>query len=129
MIGLGETDAVIDRAHRMADLETEVPEEIEHRLDHLLAARHHLVRNQEQEIEIRKGRQLAAPVSADRDQRQGLARRGIGGGIEVVADIVIKCADNAIDEMAPLAGRLQTVFATLQVMPDRAVTVAQGLLQ
>jgi hypothetical protein len=42
-IGLGLAHAVVDRAGRVADLEAQVPEEIENLLDHLLATRGQLV--------------------------------------------------------------------------------------
>ena len=51
-VRLGLADALLDRAHGMADLEAEIPEDIEDRLDDLLGARRALVGEQEQEIDV-----------------------------------------------------------------------------
>jgi hypothetical protein len=44
---LGQPQAVVDRPRGMPDLEAQVPEQIENRLDHLLAARRDLVGQQD----------------------------------------------------------------------------------
>ena len=51
MICLGEADAVVDRTNRVSDLEAEIPKEVEHLFNDLLAARQDLAGNQEQQIE------------------------------------------------------------------------------
>ena len=78
-VGARLPQAFIDRARRVADLLLEVPQHIEERLDHLLHARRRLVGEEEQEVDVRKGREHAAPVAADRDNgRQLLARLSRG---------------------------------------------------
>src|SRR5476649_760657 len=51
VIAIGVAQALVDGARGMADLEAEIPQQIEHVLDDLLAARRLLVGTQEQEIE------------------------------------------------------------------------------
>ena len=48
LVALGVAQAFIDRAGRVADFQAEVPQEVEHELDDLLAARRLLVGTQEQ---------------------------------------------------------------------------------
>ena len=54
----------------MADFEAEVPQKIEDGLDRLLARRGDLVGQEEEQIDIGEGGELAPPVAAGRDQRQ-----------------------------------------------------------
>ena len=73
-VGARLLQAFIDRARRVADLLLQVPQHIEERLDHLLHAWRRLVGEEEQEVDVRKGRKHAAPVAADCDNgRQLLA--------------------------------------------------------
>ena len=65
-------DALVDVARGVADLEAEVPQEVEHVLDDALAPGGLLVGQQEQEIDIGAGRQHAAAVAADRHHRHAL---------------------------------------------------------
>ena len=67
--------AFIDRARGMADFQLEVPQHIKQRLDHPLDSGRRPVGQQEQEIDVRIGREHPAPVAANRDDgRQPLAR-------------------------------------------------------
>lgn len=77
LLGLGQ--AFLDGAHARADLQAGVPaladEGLEpRRLDRLLAA---LGRQQQQHVDVGVGEQLAAPVAADRHQRQAVAEIGV----------------------------------------------------
>ena len=68
--------ALVDGAGRMADLQLEVPKHVKQRLDDLLGGRRRLVGHEEQKIDVGRGREQPAPVSADRhDSRQGRPRR------------------------------------------------------
>src|ERR671913_1759829 len=64
LVALAVAQALIDGACGVADLEAQVPQQVEHELDQLLAAWRLLVRPQEQQIDVRQRRQLAAAVAA-----------------------------------------------------------------
>ena len=74
-VGARLLQAFVDRARRVPDLQLEVPQHIEQRLDHLFDAGRRLVGHEEQEIDVRKGREHAAPIAADRDNRRQRLRR------------------------------------------------------
>ena len=82
-VGLGEADAVVDRARRVADLEPHVPQAIEDGLGDLLAPGGLLVGQQEQQIDVRARRHQAAAVAAGRDDRHALGFRRALRRIEV----------------------------------------------
>ena len=69
-VGFRLPDAILHRTGRVADFEAEVPQEIEDGLDRLLARRGDLVGQEEEQIDIGEGGELAPPVAAGRDQRQ-----------------------------------------------------------
>jgi hypothetical protein len=60
-----EADHVVHRAARMADLQPQVPEQIEHRLDHLLGPAGRLPGRDEGDVDVGMERHLAAPIAAD----------------------------------------------------------------
>ena len=69
-VGARLFQALIDCSRRVANLEPQVPEHIEQRLDDLLHSRGRLVRHEEQDIDVRIGREHAAAITADRDNRR-----------------------------------------------------------
>ena len=71
-----------DVADRMADLQLQVPQYIEQRLDHLLAPWASRSGAEEHQVQVAVGRHLAAPGAAQPDDRHALARRGVGDRIE-----------------------------------------------
>src|SRR5690606_37220506 len=71
-VGLGHPDHLVERAARVADLDAEIPQVIEHRLDRLLAQRRRPSRSDEGDVDVRMGRHFAAAIAADGDQRQPL---------------------------------------------------------
>ena len=76
----------------MADLEAEIPEEIEHELHGLVHVRCVLGGKQEQEVDIRSRRQCAASITANRGDRD--LRRIFR--IDVLAGEIIECFDQPI---------------------------------
>ena len=72
-----------DGARGVADFEAEVPQGVEHELDHALDVRRLLVGPHEQQIDVGEGRQRAAAVAAHRHQRQALALGGVAGAEHV----------------------------------------------
>lgn len=68
----GLPQAFVDGADGLADLQLEVPQAVEHRLDQALAPGRLLVGRDEEQVDVREGRHLAAAVAADRDHRDML---------------------------------------------------------
>ena len=97
-IGLGGGYGLVDRARRLPHLEAQIPQRVEHVFHHLLDMRRRLVGQQEEEIDVGIGRQLAAAVTADGDQRHLLARSGIGRRIDPGLGEVVKRADDLIHQ-------------------------------
>src|SRR6185312_8417277 len=71
---LREGDELRDRANRMADLQLEVPEEMEHRLGRSRLIGSRRLRGQKHEVEVAVGRHLATTGAAKADQRQPFGR-------------------------------------------------------
>ena len=69
-----QRDHLVDGAHRLADLQLQVPQQIEHRLDDLLAPRRAAIGDQKHQVDVAERRHLAAPAAAEPDQRDPLAR-------------------------------------------------------
>ena len=66
-------EALVDAARGLAHLQPEVPQGVEHELDHALGVGGGLPGPQEQEVDVREGRHDAAAVAADREQGEALA--------------------------------------------------------
>ena len=97
-VGPAHAHHLAERAARMADLEAEVPEEIEDRLDHLLAPGGGLDRGEEGDVEVRMRRHLAAAIAAHGHDRQAFARRAVAGAIDVTDDVIVDDADDLVDQ-------------------------------
>ena len=110
-----------DRAERMADLQLQVPQQVEHRLDRLLDLGGRLGAGQEHQVEVAERRHLAAPGAAQPDDRQ-LGRIGarhmlvsepdelgveISGGARGGAAALGRCAEPRGDLGAALLERLR----------------------
>ncbi len=93
---LRQLDALLHRAGRVADLETEVPEAIDEKLGHLLEIGGSLVVVQEEQIDVRARCQLASTVAADRRHRDLLAGRRIGAVEEPPVGIVERALQDGI---------------------------------
>ena len=65
-VGLPVLQTLVDGARRVADLEAEIPEQIEHVLRDALAPRRLLVRQEKEQIDVGTRRQQTAPVAAGR---------------------------------------------------------------
>ena len=91
-----QPDAFVDRAGGMADLEAEIPQDIEHEFDRRLGPDGLLHRQQEEKIDIRTRRQRAAAIAADGgdgDARPGLR---IGGVENLVQDEIMQDGDQLV---------------------------------
>ncbi len=97
---------LVDRAAGMADLQAQVPEQIEQSLDHLLGPAGRLPGCDDGEIDVRMERHLAAAVAAHRHQQQPLGRGGVMDRIEPADDIIVGGADDLVGEIGVSGGRL-----------------------
>ncbi len=106
-------EALRDRARRVADLEAEVPEEVQHELDHGERRRGGAVRGDEQEVDVAERRQHAAPVAAGGDDGHafGLGRVRTEAGRDGGAGVVAQRPDHAVRQPAQQASGLQPAHA------------------
>ena len=101
---LGALDqAVLDRAGGVADLHAEVPQEVEHVLDHLQRLTRRVLGGQEQQVDVAERREHAAPISASAGDREMLrfAKAGVRRGV------IVQRRDKAVGQLAQQAGGLQ----------------------
>ena len=76
-VGVAELHALVDGAGGVADLEAQIPQEIEHVLDDALAPGSLLVRQQEKQIDVGTRREQASAVAALGYHGHALRSRGI----------------------------------------------------
>jgi hypothetical protein len=110
----GQLDALVDGSRGVADFEPEVPQGVEHVLDHLLHVGRLLVGPQEQEIDVGEGRERAAPVAAHRHQRQPLALRRVAGAEHVHGGEVVEGGDHLVGDARQEPGGLDAAGPGLQ---------------
>ncbi len=115
-IALGLADGLLDRARRLPDFEAEIPERVEQIFDHLLGMRRALVGREEEQIDVGEGRELAAAIAADGDQREPLAGGRIGVRIDVARDEIVERADDLIDEEAERVHGLGAARTVLEAL-------------
>ena len=124
-----ELERLVDRARGVADLQPEVPEQIEHVLDHALAPRRLLVGQQEQQIDVGAGGEQAAPIAAGRDDGHALGVGGVGGAVDVGDRVVVDEADELVLERGEALGAAPA-FAVGGELPGRlGARGAQQLLE
>ncbi len=91
--------------------------------------RRRLVGQQEEEIDVGKGRQLAAAITADGDQRHLLARRGVGRRIDPGLGEVVKRADDLIHEEGQRVHGFGAGGALLETLLHRGAAGGERLLE
>ena len=133
LVAFAIAQALVDGARGMADLQAEVPQQVEHELHDLLAARRLLVGPQEQQIDVRQRRQLAAAVAAGRHHAQPLGRAGIGGGIDALVGEIEDHADQLVHQERGGGQHLVAVVAQraglLEAAADLGPAAGQRLAQ
>ena len=133
MVVLGVAQALGHGAGGVADLQAEVPQQIEHELDDLLAPGRLLVGTQEQEIEVGKRRQLAAAVTAGRHNAQPLGGAGVGRGIGVAIGEVEQDTDDLVHQVRGGGQHGRPVVAQragfLEAAADLGTALGQGVAQ
>ena len=133
LVAVGVAQALLDGAGGVADLQPHVPQQVEHELDDLLAARRLLVGTQEEKIDVGKRRQLAAAVAAGRHDAEPLGGAGIGGGIDALVGEVEDHPDELVHQergrgqhhVAIVAQRPRLLEAAADLGPARGQRLAQ----
>ena len=133
LVAVGVAQALVDGAGGVADLQPHVPQQVEHELDDLLAARRLLVGPQEEKIDVGKRRQLAAAVAAGRHDAQPLGGAGIGGAIDALVGEVEDHPDELVHQergrgqhhVAVVPERPRLLEAAADLRPARGQGVAQ----
>ena len=103
-VGPPLAQALLHRARGVADLQLQVPQHVEHRLDDALGPGGLLVGKQEQEIDVRSRRHRATAVTAGGHHRELLAGGGIVIGVEPPHHRIVDRADHRIGEVADALG-------------------------
>ena len=85
----------VGRSDRLADLQFQVPQYVEQRLDHLIAPRRSAPRDEAHEVEIAVGRHLAPPGAAQADNGDPLCV-GASSRMEPLSDEVEGEADDLV---------------------------------
>ena len=126
-VGLGLAQTFGDGAGGVADLLPQIPHHIEHRLDDALAPGRLLIGQQKQEIDIGAGRQRAAPIAADRDERQALAERRLLRDVNMADHIMVKRVDDLVFKLRQKARAGQTAPARFEPrLGDGVALVERG---
>ena len=110
-IGFGLPHAFIDGACRMADLQPEIPEQIENIFNHLLAIWRLFVGQQEKQIEVGERRHLAPPVTADRRDTDLLALGRVGVPVDLLCRRLGSPEDEHVHQIGVGPDRFGTVIA------------------
>src|ERR1700720_468406 len=88
-----------------------------------------LIRQQEKEVDVGIGRQLATPIAAHGNDCQPLARSRIGERVDYLGDEIEQRADQLIHEEALLADRCRAVAGRLETATDLGAPCRQSHLQ
>ena len=142
MVALGEPDQLVEGARALPDLEAEIPEQIEDRLDHRLGPGIALPRRHEGDVDVRMERHLAAPIAADRHQQQPLRCGRIAERVQLQGDEIISEAKDLVGQEGIGRGGLASGIGPLlepardlgsagrqRVLEDRGRALAIGPLE
>lgn len=83
----------------MTDLLPQIPQDVENGLNHALTPCGLLVRQQEQKIDVRAGRQCATPIAANSSDGEPLTCRAIFCGVKKLRHEMMDGADDLIFQM------------------------------
>jgi hypothetical protein len=125
-----EAEAFLDGAARMADLQVQVPEDVEHGFDHALEPARHLVGREEQEVDVREGRHLAPAVAADGEDGDAFALGRVRARVEARHRDVEHGAHDAVgQEGVGGVGLARGAGAGGEGLRDRGAAGVDGRLQ
>ena len=128
-VGVAQPHALVDGARRVADLEAEIPQQIEHIFGDALAPCRLLVGKQEEEIDVGARREQAAPIAALRHHCHPLGGRGIVGAIDVGGGEVVGELDEGVLEGREAFGAGPAVAILLELPLGRCVGLIDELAQ
>ena len=121
--------ALIHRARGVPHLEAQIPQGVEHELDHALHMGGLLVGPKEQQIEVGEGRQRAPPIAPHRHHTQALALGGIARPDHVDGGEVIERRDHLVGDPGQEPRGLDAAGPVLQPLLGDHPAAEQGLLQ
>ncbi len=127
-VGLGHADAIVDRAHGMTDLLAEVPQNVEDVLGDLLAPGRLLVGQDEQQIDVRTGRQRGAAIAAHGSQRHRLGFGRVGVGIDILGGELMDGSDDLVLGLAQVPGAAPALAGAQQFGLGGDACLGQRLL-
>ena len=107
----------------------EVPEHVEDVFGHALRPGGLLVGKEEEEIDVGEGRERAAPIAADRDQRQPLGRGGVAHREDLCRGEIEERVDDAVGQRGKPLGGGAPVPVLLQPVADQPAPVGKHLLE
>ena len=122
-----ELDALVQRARRLAHLEAQIPEPIEQELGHLLVMRRRLVGVEEEDIDVGMGRQLAAAVATDREQRQLLAAGRVGDRVDPALGKVHGTREHGVDQPRMIGGELDAVAGGVERLAQPRIALVERM--
>src|SRR6266851_1886994 len=128
-VGARLAQTLLDRARRLADLEADIPQRIEHVLDDLLGMWRNLVGQEEEQIDVGMRRQLAAAIGADRDDGEMLAGGWVGQWIDMGDGEIVQRADQLIHQETMLAHRLGAMRAGFEAPADLVIAALERRLE
>ena len=99
-----QADAILDGARGVADFQLQIPQDVEHRFDDALGPAGDFVGIEKQQIDIREGRHLAAPVAAHGEDRQALCLGPVGHRVQPVGRDLEDQRDHAVGDVGVAAG-------------------------
>ncbi len=114
---LRHLEALVDGPRRVADLEAQIPQQIEHVLGDALAPGRLLVGEQEENIDVGAGREQAAAIAAGGDDGHALGVRGVGGAVDVGDRVVEEQCDQLILKPGEAVGALAALTVGFELLP------------
>ncbi len=125
---LGQPHAFGQRARGVPDLQPQVPQHVEHKLDDAFAPGRLLGGAHEQQIDVGAGGQLAAAVSARRHDGDVFGCGGIFGWIETLDGEVVEYLDGGVLDLRQRARRRLPGQILGQYLPPHALARVQKLV-
>ena len=126
-VGMAEAHALIDIARGVADLEAEIPEQIEHVFGDALAPGGLLVGKQEQQVDVGARREQPAPIAALRDDGHALRGCRVLDAIDVVGGEIVSELDQRVLESRQAGGAGTPVAILFELASGRGVSVVDQL--
>ena len=102
----GHAHHLVDAAAGMADLQPQIPQKIQHRLDHLLAPRCVFAWCQEGDVNVRMGGHFATAIATHGHDGQPLAGRAVAHRIDGGGDMIVDHAQQLVDEEGLRSGAI-----------------------